>query len=251
MHYGYWEHNTKNLKTALINVDKFILKQLKATAKDKILDAGCGAGASAIFMAQQTGARVTGITISDVQVKQAREKAARTAVKDLVTFDNQDYQQTNFKDQSFTKIYAIESVCHTPKKIDFLKEAYRLLKPGGTLVVVDAFQIDKKFSKKDQLAYLRFMQGWEVPNLATTKLFQDSLKKVGFKKIKYYDKFKQIIKNSIILRRLAVIAYPITFILDKLKLAPPSIHNNTLACYYQRDVVKQELATHGVFVAQK
>ncbi len=107
---------------------------------DTVLDAGCGVGGSSIFLASTLGCRVTGITLSERQVNLAIENAKKTEnIDGLVDFKVMNYYATDFPDASFDVIWGCESICYADSKEQFIKEAYRLLKPGGRLVVADGF----------------------------------------------------------------------------------------------------------------
>lgn len=250
-HYGFWEKETASLSEAILNTNKFIKNCLDIKKDDVILDAGCGVGGTSIYLARECKARVRGIALSDVQIKIAKENALKEGVSDSVDFSCQDFTKTSFKNSSFTKIFGIESVCHASEKLDFLKEAFRLLKPGGKIAVVDAFLIKKNMSEKEKKAYENFLIGWAVPNLYSKENFEKGLKKAGFENIIFYDKSEQVKKSSKRIYLLSIAAYPITWFLSKIKFIPQNVHGNTIACYNQKKVVDCHLVAYGVFVAEK
>ena len=139
LHYGFWNKDTKKTSDAILNTNKFVLKCLEINDQDSVLDAGCGVGGTSIFIAENSGAEVSGITLSDTQLKKAEKLALKSKSSKLLNFSNQDFTKTNFLDNSFSKIFGIESICHANKKIDFLREAYRILKENGKIVIIDGF----------------------------------------------------------------------------------------------------------------
>jgi|TARA_Y100000031_G_scaffold156411_1_gene210845 cyclopropane fatty-acyl-phospholipid synthase-like methyltransferase len=64
VHYGIWDESTKSLHDALLNANKFLADRTDIKSGEKALDAGCGVGGSAFWLAKKRGAYVVGITIS-------------------------------------------------------------------------------------------------------------------------------------------------------------------------------------------
>ena len=67
-------HGNKNWGAAFLLMD--YLQQHPLAPHSRVLDVGCGWGGMGLYLAQQTGAHVTGITLADNQVTYANERAA-------------------------------------------------------------------------------------------------------------------------------------------------------------------------------
>ena len=165
LHYGFWFGGTKNLQEATLNTNRFVARALSIRSTDHVLDAGCGVGGSSAYIAETSGARVTGVTLSEVQLDIARKRFAGSVAASRLEILKRNYCSTGFEDGEFSKIFGIESVCHANRKRDFLEEAWRLLSPGGRIAVVDAFLARRRLSPAEQTVYSRSMSGWVVPNL--------------------------------------------------------------------------------------
>ena len=139
IHYGYWDEKVKNFPASLLRMNEVMMEMAGIKDKDRVLDAGCGVGGSSLFMASVLGCRVTGISLSQGQIEKARQYAEKRKQQGLVDFLVMDYCNTTFPNESFDVIWGCESICYAPDKAAFIKEAYRLLKPGGRLVVADGF----------------------------------------------------------------------------------------------------------------
>lgn len=109
-----------------------LLDMCRLDATSQVLDVGCGAGHTACLIAEQYGARVQGIDISEVMIARARERAHRQGVVDRVEFRVADVCQLPFEADSFD-VVVFESVL-TPlpgDKYQALAEMVRVLRPGG------------------------------------------------------------------------------------------------------------------------
>ena len=94
-----------------------------------VCDIGCGYGATAAELAA-TGVTVTGLTLSAAQAQVAHGRGA-PGVAVMV----RDWLDNGLRDASFDRAYSIESSEHMVDKPRFFAEAFRVLRPGGRLVV--------------------------------------------------------------------------------------------------------------------
>jgi arsenite methyltransferase len=96
-----------------------------------ILDVGCGAGATPVFIAREYGCRILGVDIKARMVERANEAAARAGVSDLVECRVGDAQDLPFENNLFD-IVITESVTALPEdKEKAVNEYFRVTKPGG------------------------------------------------------------------------------------------------------------------------
>ncbi len=72
-HFGYWDYGVKTQRQASLRFNEVMAKVAGITKDDHVLDAGCGVGGAAIFLAKTIGCKATGIPIPPRQVKLARQ----------------------------------------------------------------------------------------------------------------------------------------------------------------------------------
>lgn len=139
MHHGYYGADGKEKKDrrqAQIDLIEELLKWSQVQQAQNILDVGCGIGGSSLYLAQKFNANATGITLSPFQAARASERAGATGLSSRSEFLVADAQATPFADDSFDLVWALESGEHMPDKTKFMQECYRVLKPGGKLIMV-------------------------------------------------------------------------------------------------------------------
>ncbi|BDA67875.1 methyltransferase type 11 [Calothrix sp. PCC 7716] len=139
MHHGYYGADgteKKERRQAQIDLIEEVLRWAKIEQASHILDVGCGIGGSSLYLAGKYNASVTGITLSPVQATRAKQRAAEFGLCYRANFQVADALNMPFADNSFDLIWSLESGEHMPDKVKFLQECYRVLKPGGTMIVV-------------------------------------------------------------------------------------------------------------------
>ncbi|WP_158502111.1 cyclopropane-fatty-acyl-phospholipid synthase family protein [Vitiosangium sp. GDMCC 1.1324] len=139
LHFGYWPRGDEgsSLGEAQQRFTDFLIGQLGVRKGQRVLDAGCGIGEPAIQLARSTGCEVEGITISPRQAAQAERWARLLGTSGQTAFRCADAMALPFPAESFDAAWAIESIFHMPDRATVLREAARVLRPGGRLVIAD------------------------------------------------------------------------------------------------------------------
>lgn len=127
VHHGYWTTGRESTAEAVLALSERVGARLAFRTSDRLVDIGCGYGATARHFAHQ-GAEVTGLTLSAAQIAAAPPAAN-------VTLLCRDWMANDLPDAAFDGGYAIESSEHMADKPRFFAEARRVLKPDGRLVV--------------------------------------------------------------------------------------------------------------------
>lgn len=138
MHHGYYGRlgNVKcDRRQAQIDLIEELLHWANLETADHILDVGCGIGGSTLYLAQKYHCQATGITLSPIQAGRAKERAFEAGLARQAQFQVADALAMPFADQSFDVVWSLESGEHMPDKQQFLAECYRVLKPGGRLIL--------------------------------------------------------------------------------------------------------------------
>jgi tocopherol O-methyltransferase len=138
MHHGYYGRDGKykiNRRQAQIDLIEELLYWGKIERAEKIVDVGCGIGGSTLYLAQKYQAKAQGITLSSQQAKRATERAKESGLAERVNFQVANALEMPFADNSFDLVWSLESGEHMPNKTKFLQECYRVLQPGGKLVM--------------------------------------------------------------------------------------------------------------------
>jgi len=195
LHYGIWEKGINNFEDSLANTNRILMELGNISASDKVLDAGCGVGGSALFLAENKQAKVTGITLSSKQVELAKQSADKKKLTNKVDFFLMDYTSTSFEDESFDVVWACESVSSVTDKNLFIKEAFRVLKKGGRLILSDFFQTNKNQSDKHEWVK-KWGATWGISNFDIKKDFVTKLNKQGFSSLKSFDYTDKIKKSA-------------------------------------------------------
>jgi tocopherol O-methyltransferase len=130
VHHGYWACGDETPEREVEALVDLVAARLDLAAGMAVCDIGCGYGATARLLASRYGVAVTGVTVSAAQAGRAAELAVPG-----VTIELRDWLENGFADAAFDRAFAIESSEHMPDKPRFFAEAYRVLRPGGVLVI--------------------------------------------------------------------------------------------------------------------
>jgi len=140
------------------------------------LDVGCGTGGPALAIAAYSGAYVTGIDLVPRHVERARERAVECGLTDRTHFEVADATQLPMPDETFDRVYAIESAYHAADKPRFYGECARVLCPGGLLLGTDWV---RRGADRDERYLDAVREEFAIPDLLTLDELRHHLAQAG------------------------------------------------------------------------
>jgi MPBQ/MSBQ methyltransferase len=188
MHFGYYHAGSNPLhREAMLeqmNAEVLVRLQLGANEEPRLLDLGCGLGATLRSIAcRLPRARLLGLTRVPWQVERARALNETAGCSERVRVMKGDFEDTTLQSASYDGVYALESSCHAhgADRGALLAEAHRLLRPGGRLVVADGFLAGGRFANAlQQRVYHKLCECWVIEELAQLRPFTVRLGLLGF-----------------------------------------------------------------------
>ena len=128
---GYWSEGVSDPVSACERLVEAVLSEFPSHG-GRILDVGCGLGATTAYLTRYYDpARILGINLSEKQVQHCRSR-----YPDL-SFEAMDAASLRFSEGSFDRIVSIEAAFHFRTRAGFLREAHRVLRPGGSIAMAD------------------------------------------------------------------------------------------------------------------
>ena len=135
---------------------------LQVQRRDRILDIACGRGKSSfIASCMYPEAKVLGMDLLPGNVEVARTLFDQV---DNLSYEEGNAMELAFRDESFDRVMCLEAAFHFPDRTRFVREASRVLRPGGRLVMVDfAWKNDGNRNHRDdpEMRLVRDIWQWD------------------------------------------------------------------------------------------
>ena len=107
-------------------------------AEPQVLDLACGTGDFAITIAKALpGAHVTGVDLSEGMLAVMEEKVKALGLEGRISVETGDGEYLHFTDSSFDLVTNAFGIRNFENRAKGLEEAFRVLKPGGRLVILE------------------------------------------------------------------------------------------------------------------
>jgi SAM-dependent methyltransferase len=124
--------------------------QLKIIEDSNVLELGCGSGGYAIYVAERTACRITGLDLNAQAIRNANRLARTRDMIPQVRFLRADLtKKLPYDPDTFDAIFANDVLCHVPNRPILLTEIFRILKPGGRMLYSDALVIAGQISQRE------------------------------------------------------------------------------------------------------
>ncbi|HKN53059.1 MAG TPA: methyltransferase domain-containing protein [Amycolatopsis sp.] len=177
---GYWKDDPGSLDEACQALTDLLGEAAGLGPNGTVLDVGCGFAEQDVrWIERFAPRRIVGLDLVPSQVQAGRRRMARLGLSDRVDLRVGSATDLPFGPDSFDQVVALECALHFVTRADFFREARRVLRPGGTLALVDP--VTTGGGGTGIHSYLERALG-AIPrgNLYSTEVYADKLRECGF-----------------------------------------------------------------------
>ncbi len=196
LHLGLDHRRGDDLNVSLDRTTRYVGDRAKLRPGQRVLDAGCGVGGSALLFAREYGADVVGVTLEPGQAERGRSFAASSGLSDKVEIVVGDFMALDLPSGSFDAVVNIESLCYAHDPAAYLKEVLRLLRPGGRFAIVDVFH----GNAGDEAARRAMIEGCVLAQLQEQAELASELERAGFADVELEDLSERVRGSADVLR---------------------------------------------------
>lgn len=129
---AYFERPGQELAEAQQNKYRKLARSLGLRPGMRVLEIGCGWGGFALLAAREFGVQLTCVTLSEEQLKLARERVRKAGLENRIEIRLQDYRTIEGQFDAIVSIEMLEAVGHQYLR-DYFRQCHRLLSPEGRL----------------------------------------------------------------------------------------------------------------------
>lgn len=253
IHYGIWDAGITSRYEAITHENWVLANLAGVKANDLVLDAGCGIGGSGVWLAQERKAKVIGVNVTRSQLVQARDIANSRAVSSQVSFVEADYQQVPLQSNSVDVFWSLESIEHASSVNRLIDEAFRVLKPGGRIVVAGMFKGRNSLSSEAEKKLQVF--NWASGCFSDFQTATDvgrTMEEAGFIDINDHpDMTQKVMKSARQIEQMCRWGLPVARVLKDLGLVSPIVVANNKWGTYQAGLFKSGDISYNILTASK
>ena len=182
---------------------KLLARHLRAIDGNAVIEFGCGMGYNTRWLADNLpDCRIDGVDLTQSHVDFCRKRSSADA---NLRYTVGNYEKLPNGDNSYDGVLAVETLCQTSSMERALREAYRVLSPGGRLVVVDCFRGGPlgEYSDEQRQAALLVEKATAVNEFAILDDWIALCASLGFRLVESTDHSAETRQNLARLHRLA------------------------------------------------
>lgn len=142
IHIGIYEPGDSIARASARTVERMIGAVGDISPSTRVLDLGSGYGGSARALVKRFGCHVTCLNLSETQNARNRRLSAAQGLGDRIDVIHDNFEALSLSDESFDVVWSQDAFLHSNQRKQVLREARRVLRPGGQLVFTDPMQAD-------------------------------------------------------------------------------------------------------------
>ncbi len=195
IHRAVWAPGVRSRAESLHYVDGLISSEIDALRERfgepiRVIDFGCGLGASLVWLALRRPILGLGVTLSRAQVRRADERIRARDLTERVRCIEGDFLALPEAVAPAQLAFSIEAFVHSSSPQAFFEAAARKVVPGGTLVVCDDFLTPRATGTLtiEEASWLdEFAHGWLASSLVTAEAADRLARDAGFERVRTAD----------------------------------------------------------------
>ncbi len=162
---AYYTDPSNSLEQAQLDKKAHIAAKLHLQPGQRVLDIGCGWGGMALYLHEVAGVDVLGITLSEEQLKVARQRAEQAGVSDHVRFELVDYRQL---EGQFDRIVSVGMFEHVGAAHydEFFMQCRALLKREGVMLLHTIGRVGATSGAPDPFTDKYIFPGYQIPSIS-------------------------------------------------------------------------------------
>ncbi len=176
-HFGLWEKDVSSISSAALRCKQRIGMAMNIGTEHRVLETGSGLGETSRYLARTFGCHVMATNISEEHHKECLALTEQAGMTEDVVCSYADYHNLPFEKACFDAYVVQEALVHATNKQQVMKEAYRVLRPGGRLVYTDQTTAPERLSKAE---CDRIAERHGSPDLYDKAAFIRATKQAGF-----------------------------------------------------------------------
>jgi tocopherol O-methyltransferase len=203
VHHGLWsgpgDHASVELATR--GLAEWVIALARLPEGARVIDVGCGYGATSRLLAREHGARVTGLTLSAAQAAYAQTAGGRPGDPEILVCD---WLENGLADAEADAVVAIECLSHMPDKPRAFAELARVVKPGGRVVLTDWLACSRRSAWRDRGLLEPICAEGRLPSMHTPAEYGALLRGAGLEVERFEDVSRAVSRTWPIITRRAL-----------------------------------------------
>jgi 27-O-demethylrifamycin SV methyltransferase len=195
LHYGLFARADESLAAATDALIDRMADLVSIGPNTSLLDVGCGIGGPAFRLAERTGCTISAISISSRGIALAEQTCRRLGWSDRIRFYHRDALANGFPDGSFDVVWVMESSHLMRDKVLLCAENYRVLRPGGAMLLCDLvlkreLSIAEVYRLRQELSVLE--RAFGKAKMETLDFYEAVMRRQGFRALQRIDISREV-----------------------------------------------------------
>lgn len=187
LNFGLWDEGIKDFVPAAENLVRHVGELAGLNSESRLLDVACGMGTQDVYFVRHFApAHIDALDVTWKHIELGRRRASEAGFgEDRLQFHHGTATQLPFPDNTFTHVIGIEGPAHFDTREKFMREAFRVLKPGGVIAMSDYTLKRQPRTLFDRTVMEITRRLWEVPreNMDSADGYRAKMERTGFSNV--------------------------------------------------------------------